>query len=108
MQRLQETLRTKFFKGEQVDQNLPPPAQQQAVDRTGMFQAFKSRAQGGSDGCCHGLCLQRVRTGKEFKQRHPFADERSRTGIFGIRASVEIGKVQGKIFLLQRPHPRRA
>lgn len=43
MQGLQETLGAKLLEWEQVDQNLPPPAQQQTIDRTGVFQSFKGR-----------------------------------------------------------------
>jgi hypothetical protein len=43
MHGLQETLSAKLLKWEQVDQNLPPPAQQQTIDRAGVFQSFEGR-----------------------------------------------------------------
>jgi len=43
MQGLKETLSAKLLKGQQVDQNLPPPAQQQTIDRASMLQSFEGR-----------------------------------------------------------------
>ena len=40
---LKDTLGAEFLIRQQIDQNLPAPAKQDAVDRAAMFQALKSR-----------------------------------------------------------------
>jgi hypothetical protein len=44
MHGLKQTLGAEFFKGQQVDEDLTPPAKQQAVDGAAVLEAFECGA----------------------------------------------------------------